>query len=84
LKGSRKLICDPLSPKQDQVLKLITEWHHGTMAANPANYREIAAEVGWKSYWAVPECLYALREKGAVRSIGPLMARPVQWEVIDE
>lgn len=72
----------PVSPKQEQVLKLLSEWHQGTMAANPTNYRAIAAEIGWKSYWAVPEALYALRLKGKVKSLGTSVVSPEKWEVV--
>jgi hypothetical protein len=70
-----------ISPKQRLVLNLLLEWHQGSMLATAHNYKRIATEMGWKNHGGVTECLYALRAKGAVRSVGKSMERPDQWEV---
>ena len=67
-----------ISPRQNQVLNLVRDRFDGEMDASPENYRQIADEIGWKNYGGVQDCLFALRAKGAVWSVGSI-AFPTKW-----
>lgn len=72
----------PISHRQQQVYTIVRDQFGGDMAAEPQNYRKIADVIGWKGYHAVRDCLYVLRAKGAVRSVGRSLYYPERWVVI--
>lgn len=81
MKGER-LATTPISPRQAQVLGLVREIFDGKMPNTVEAYSRVATEVGWKTTSGVRDSLFALRAKGAVRSIGGTITRPERWEVV--
>ena len=69
----------PISVRQQQVLDLMREIFDGEMEAHNGNYQKISDRVGWKHFSAVKDCLYCLRAKGAVKSIGTSATKPDRW-----
>lgn len=69
----------PISVRQKQVLDLLREIFDGDMEADNRNYRRIADRIGWKHHGPVKDCLFCLRAKGAVASIGSSVTMPERW-----
>lgn len=72
----------PLSERQGQVLEIVRGVFGGVMEAGTANYRVVADRLGWKHTTGVRDVLFALRAKGAIRTVGGTNSRPERWEVV--
>lgn len=69
-----------LSPRQQQVLDILTTRYGGEAKAATETYREIAEAVGWRHWTSARGCLVDLVFKGRVQREGP-MSRPRKWIV---
>lgn len=72
----------PISERQGQVLEIVRGEFGGVMGAVTANYRVIADRLGWTHTTGVRDVLFALRAKGAIRTVGGTNSRPERWEVV--
>lgn len=68
-----------ISPRQREVFTHLWELYGGRMEARHRHYLKIADKMGLTQGSNVLGCLYALREKGFVESIGSSMVRPDEW-----
>lgn len=73
----------PLPPRQRQVLDAVKRHFHGRLESNRRNYMEIASKIGCRDAQFVVICLFALRDKGYMRSEGNLTSRPDRWIVVE-
>jgi LexA DNA binding domain len=71
----------PISERQQQVLDLLVTEFGGRILASACNYRRIADAVGWKNSSGVRDCLFILRAKGAIKSVGLMQTKPDSWTV---
>lgn len=71
-----------LSARQQEVLVAIKTLFGGEMEGRYANYRRLAAYMGWRTESGVKDCLFALRAKGVLSSTGARMTAPDVWRVV--
>lgn len=71
------------SPRQRKVLDVLIQLFGMEMEHTPATLHAIAREMGWHERTAVRDCLFALRAKHYLQSIGGSITRPDQWRVVD-
>lgn len=77
-----RLETTPISERQGLVLEIVKSFFGGRMEAKSDNYRVVAQTMGWNHTTGVRDVLFALRAKGAIRTVGGSITRPEWWEVV--
>jgi hypothetical protein len=78
-----KLADQPMTFRQQEVLRLMAERFNGRMPASVHAYQLVAREVGWRNSSSVIQCLFSLRAKGLITSVGAMQSKPDTWLLVE-